>query len=343
MLSYEAERATAVEAARLAGGLCMAIRNEMLAAPRAMEKQGREPVTIADYGAQALVLRAITRRFPGDATLAEERAAEFKRLAGPEAQKAVVRHVGAALGADVSLADVVVWLDAGRDAASDRVWLVDPIDGTQGFVRGDQFAVAVGLLVDGEPVVGALACPASPFEDDAEKRGAFLNGRTAEPFSPLGLVISAERGEGATVAAFSGGDARPARVSGREAGADVRTLESVEKAHHDHAFSAAVMERADVRGEVVRIDSQAKYAAVADGRAEVYIRHSQGGRVERAWDHAAGALIVEEAGGRVTDLDGKPLDFTHGATLAANRGVLATNGLVHDRLLAAIRAVEGRA
>jgi 3'(2'), 5'-bisphosphate nucleotidase len=323
MSSYEAERAAAVEAARLAGGLCMAIRNEMLAAPRAMEKQGHEPVTIADYGAQALVLRAITRQFPGDATLAEERAAEFKRLAGPEAQKAVLRHVGAALGDDVSLADIVAWLDAGHGAESDRVWLVDPIDGTKGFVRGDQFAVAVGLLVGGEPVAGALACPAFPFGEEK-----------------LGLVISAERGAGATVESFAGGDARPAHVSEREVGEDVRTLESVERAHHDHDFSAAVMELADVRGEPVRIDSQAKYAAVADGRAEVYIRHSQGGRAERVWDHAAGALVVEEAGGRVTDLDGKLLDFTHGATLVENRGILATNGLVHDRLLAAIRAVE---
>jgi 3'(2'), 5'-bisphosphate nucleotidase len=325
MSSYEAERAAAVEAARLAGGLCMAIRNEMLAAPRAMEKQGHEPVTIADYGAQALVLRAIMRQFPDDATLAEERAAEFKRLAGPEAQKAVLRHVGAALGEDVSLADIVAWLDAGRGAESGRVWLVDPIDGTQGFVRGDQFAVAVGLVVDGVPVAGALACPASPFGNEE-----------------LGLVISAERGEGATVASFAGGDARPAHVSGREAGEDVRVLESVERAHHDHDFSAAVMELANVRGEPVRIDSQAKYAAVADGRAEVYIRHSQGGRTERVWDHAAGMIVVEEAGGRVTDLDGKPLDFTHGATLVENRGILATNGLVHDRLLAAIRAVEGQ-
>ncbi len=69
-------------------------------------------------------------------------------------------------------------------------------------------------------------------------------------------------------------------------------------------------------GEIVRIDSQAKYVVVADGRAEIYIRHS--GNVdyrEKVWDHAAGYLIVQEAGGRVTDLDGLPLDFSHGLRL----------------------------
>jgi 3'(2'), 5'-bisphosphate nucleotidase len=60
---------------------------------------------------------------------------------------------------------------------------------------------------------------------------------------------------------------------------------------------------------------------------------------EKIWDQAAGSLIVEEAGGWVTDLDGKPLDFTAGRTLADNRGILATNGHLHPAALEALRAI----
>jgi 3'(2'), 5'-bisphosphate nucleotidase len=61
---------------------------------------------------------------------------------------------------------------------------------------------------------------------------------------------------------------------------------------------------------------------------------------ERIWDQAAGMIIVTEAGGRVTDLDGQPLDFSCGRTLAKNRGILATNGLLHVTILEALRVIR---
>jgi len=75
--------------------------------------------------------------------------------------------------------------------------------------------------------------------------------------------------------------------------------------------------------------------------AEVYVRpRNKVEWRERMWDHAAGAAIVTEAGGRVTDLDGEPLDFTAGPTLQRNRGVLATNGAVHDLALEALASAD---
>ncbi len=80
----------------------------------------------------------------------------------------------------------------------------------------------------------------------------------------------------------------------------------------------------------------------ASGMAEVYLRPVSAGRYrEKTWDHAAGVAIVEEAGGRVSDLDGRPLDFSTGPRLEGNRGVVASNGWVHDRVLEAIAATEG--
>lgn len=327
MTTYDLERKTAVEAARLAGRLCMAIREEMLKDRSFMEKAGREPVTIADYGAQAIVLHHVSEQFPDDGTLAEERADDFLRLTDDDAKASVVRHVSRVLGMDLTLEDITRWLDFGRGREASRVWVVDPIDGTKGFLRGDQFAVAVSLVVDGVPVVGALGCPMMPYGS---------NGAT----NPRGTIVSAVKGQGATAEPADGGPVRPAHVSEWSDALEARVVESVEVGHTSHGFSAQVLDTAGIGGQPVRIDSQAKYMAVADGRAEIYIRRSKGGYNERVWDHAAGAVIVEEAGGRVTDLYGQPLDFSIGSHLEKNRGILATNGPLHDVLLEAIEKVR---
>ena len=61
--------------------------------------------------------------------------------------------------------------------------------------------------------------------------------------------------------------------------------------------------------------------------------------VEKIWDHAGGVLVVEEAGGTVTDIDGQPLEFTHGRGLERNRGVVVTNGRLHQQVLRAVAGV----
>jgi adhesin HecA-like repeat protein len=90
----------------------------------------------------------------------------------------------------------------------------------------------------------------------------------------------------------------------------------------------------------LRMDSQAKYGILARGEGTVYLRlPTKKSYVEKIWDHAAGAIIVEEAGGRVTDLYGKPLDFSRGRTLDNNQGIVATNGKLHQRMLQAVKSV----
>jgi 3'(2'), 5'-bisphosphate nucleotidase len=91
------------------------------------------------------------------------------------------------------------------------------------------------------------------------------------------------------------------------------------------------------------MDSQVKYALLAAGEGEIYLRLLSSDRLdykEKIWDQAAGSIIVEEAGGTVTDLDGRPLDFSRGRSLSGNRGICATNGILHDRVLEALRMVK---
>jgi 3'(2'), 5'-bisphosphate nucleotidase len=98
-----------------------------------------------------------------------------------------------------------------------------------------------------------------------------------------------------------------------------------------------------VRAAPVGLDSQAKYAVLAGGHGDVLLRLLSPKKPdyrECIWDQAAGSLIVEEAGGRVTDLDGRPLDFSRGTRLEANRGLCATNGALHEAMLSALAAMS---
>jgi 3'(2'), 5'-bisphosphate nucleotidase len=126
--------------------------------------------------------------------------------------------------------------------------------------------------------------------------------------------------------------------------ADAVLLESVESGHTAHDLSSVVMAKLGVAAETqkarnVRMDSQTKYGRLAEGAGNVYLRLPRPGKIyqECIWDHAAGVIIVEEAGGCVTDVHGKPLDFSLGRKLVANTGVVATNGQLHASVLAALK------
>jgi 3'(2'), 5'-bisphosphate nucleotidase len=112
----------------------------------------------------------------------------------------------------------------------------------------------------------------------------------------------------------------------------------VEEAHSNLQRTEEVMERVGPARAPARLDSQAKYAVVARGQADVYLRiPTKKGYGEWIWDHAAGALIAAEAGCAVTDLDGKALDFGQGRRLTANRGIVVGPPDVHGRIVGAVR------
>jgi 3'(2'), 5'-bisphosphate nucleotidase len=97
-----------------------------------------------------------------------------------------------------------------------------------------------------------------------------------------------------------------------------------------------------VQAAPLSMDSQAKYAVLAAGQGDLYLRLLSPDKPdyrEKIWDQAAGSLIIEEAGGQVTDLFGSPLDFTAGRSLANNRGILASNRALHPAALTALNQV----
>jgi 3'(2'), 5'-bisphosphate nucleotidase len=324
-VSRDLEIEIARSAAREAALLCEDVRRELVSP--ALTKEDKSPVTVADFGAQALICRTLADRFPKDPVVGEE---DAHALRGGEAaaRDAVARFV--ARHASGASADVVLdWIDHGNGAVSRRYWTLDPIDGTKGFLRNDQYAVALALVEEGDVKVAVLACPNLPLDP-------------ARPDGPRGALFSAVRGRGATIEPLEGGPSRTIRVADGGDPASWKLVESVESGHGHHSLQEQVALRVGVRGSSVRMDSQAKYGAVARGEAALYLRLPSPKTPdyrENIWDHAAGVLVVEEAGGRVTDIRGQALDFARGAKMVDNRGVVVSNGPIHDRVLAELAAI----
>jgi len=323
---YESERDTAVEIVAEVCKLTRRVQEGIVAAGDAVTKPDRSPVTLADLAAQVVVSSRLAHSFPGDALLAEEDSAA---LADSTEMSAHVfdqarRHI-----ASLQAEDLAGALDRGdyRGGGTGRYWVLDPIDGTKGFLRGDQYAIALALVVDGSVTVGVLGCPNLP---------------DAPPGTGTGGLFSAVRSGGA-VSHELGGDLRSAiHVDGVSDPARAVVCESVEAAHASHSVQAGIAHRLGITAPPYRIDSQCKYAVVARGEAEIYLRLPRDASYrEKVWDHAAGSLIIEEAGGRVSDLDGRPLDFSQGRLLGTHRGIVATNGTLHEQVLAACRAELG--
>lgn len=291
-----------------------------------LEKRDRSPVTVADFGSQALVCRALNEAFPSDHVVAEEASAALKEP-GAEPLLARVVDVVSEWHPGVDAATVCDWIDlGGADASADRFWTLDPIDGTKGFLRREQYAVALALIEGGVVKVAVLGCPNLPVAPGDAKAGT---------------LVAAVKGEGTRSIALSG-DVGPLTVTtSRESDPRrARFCESVESGHTDHGESASIAAALGIVQPSVRLDSQAKYAVVARGEADIYMRlPTKPGYVEKIWDHAAGSLVVTEAGGRVSDIHGAALDFSRGRGLAVNSGVIATNGVLHDRVIDAIAAV----
>lgn len=119
-----------------------------------------------------------------------------------------------------------------------------------------------------------------------------------------------------------------------------RFTESIESAHGNHEQQDRIRRKLGINQPSIRVDSQVKYGLVASGQAALYLRLPNSSRKdyrENIWDHAPGAIIVEEAGGRVTDAHGKPLNYFQSEKMNENIGVVVSNGSIHQQVLELLR------
>lgn len=333
----------ALEAVRQAALLVKTVQEEMVST--ALTKDDRSPVTVADYASQALVASLLEQAYPDDPLVAEEDAAELRLYLEriPSVGSGVLGQVTGFVQRFSPTADaqrVCDWIDRGASSALQRFWTLDPIDGTKGFLRGDHYAVALALVVHSQVEIGALGCPNLVIKgksDPAERRSyTDLRGP--------GSLVLAVRNQGCWATSLAQpGEFERLRVSQVSRAAEVRLLRSFESGHTNvdqiEEFSLAL----GIRAEAVRMDSQAKYAVLAAGDGDLLLRLLSPAKPnyrEKIWDQAAGSLVVQEAGGMITDLDGKALDFSAGRSLANNRGILASNAVLHQAALQALREIN---
>ena len=311
----------ALRAVRQASEICAAVQKQLVAED-SLTKKDRSPVTVADFASQAVVCRALHEAFPHIPIVAEEDANSLRETENRELLKKIQSFLP-----DWSETEILQSIDLGNGEPGNLFWTLDPIDGTKGFLRKDQYAVALALLKDGQPILGVLGCPNLPFS----------------PEDKSGTLMYASQGAGSFALSLSGDE--PIRVHVSQNGPDgiVRFLESVEAGHSNHSLQGQLMAHFGERAQSVRYDSQVKYAVLAQGLADVYLRlpnPSQPDYREKIWDHAAGYAIVKEAGGQATDMFGKPLEFFHGKKLINNRGVVVTNGKLHDTIIALLNGKQ---
>ncbi len=347
-MSYRKELKVAELAVQRATLLTQRVFHEK--AKGTLSKDDKSPVTIGDFGAQALIIHAIRRNFPTDEIVGEEEASslrEDKDLLSRVWElvnttklrdEASEEQLGGSMKTEWEMLQAI---DAGQSAGGrhGRIWALDPIDGTKGFLRGGQYAVCLALIEDGHVKVGVLGCPNLPVDNSAPL-SADVGDESCEG---RGVLFAAVLGSGAVSRPLSRGALQDSQSIHMKEVTDIAQAtfcESVEAGHSSHSDQAMIAKKLGIVKESVRMDSQAKYGSIARGAGDLYLRLPvRADYQEKIWDHAAGDLIVREAGGQVTDMEGRRLDFSQGRTLKENTGVVAAPKKVHEEVLDAVRSV----
>ena len=269
MLNEELQ--TAMNLARSAGALIMEFYRTGVAIE---EKIGAddyiEPVTIADRTASELIVEGLEKAFPGDGILSEEAADTKERL------------------------------------FKERVWMIDPMDGTLGFInRSDDFAVQIGLAQNGKPVLGVVY---QPVEDILYFASA---GNGAFRMEPKGEIL---------------------RLSVSEK-TDFSKINLAVSYNHRSPKMRLVKERLGIKKETRRGSVGIKVGLVATRRCDLYIHLSNR---TKYWDTCAPQIILEEAGGRFTDIFGGEYRYDL-SDVQNHNGLVASNGVCHDAVLKGLR------
>lgn len=315
--AFQKEKAAAIEAVIQASDLARKMQGR-LAALDVVNKEDLSPVTITDFSVQALVHLHLKKEFPNDEFVSEEDALLLTSPQHKTIKEKVVEQI-AYLYPEIREKEILEAIGEGGET-NGRYWVLDPIDGTRGFIRQEQYCIALALIENHEVVLGVLGCPRFPL-----------------PGYKKGALFAAVKGEGCLRMPYETLEPYKIEVTPLTTPEEMIYCEPhVTSRTHSHSRAFEIAKKLKAHPRPFRLDSQVKYAHVANGDASIYLRiPTYGAYVEKIWDHAAGMLIVEEAGGKVTDVHGKKLDFSHGKTLCANEGIIATNGFLHEQVLKA--------
>ncbi|GAB2259618.1 hypothetical protein Droror1_Dr00010473 [Drosera rotundifolia] len=356
---YRREVEVAANVVRRACKLCVEVRRKLVADDGGIvEKSDRTPVTVADFGVQGLVSLELSKWFPSIPLVAEE---DSTFLRSNNLVKPVVNAVNdhsELEGGAFTDTDVLGAIDRGGQsllafgAKPATYWVLDPIDGTRGFVIGGEvlYVVGLALIVEGKIVLGAMGCPNWPELSDTRTT---TNAQQCEiGQSQTGILMVAHIGCGT----WRTGLSIPLDDKTTSGSywtrcfvdqccfvhlasfciSDSQTWDSLPLSHSFHATTdAGNIEEKQVLLLPTCCGSLCKYLMVASGRASVFILRARA--IIKAWDHAVGVICVHEAGGQASDWKGRLLDFAADESdrrvIFPSGGVLVTNGNLQDQIL----------
>jgi 3'(2'), 5'-bisphosphate nucleotidase len=231
-----------------------------------------EPVTIADKTASKIIVEGIEKAFPSDAVLSEE-----------ESDNAEDRLFGK------------------------RVWIIDPIDGTWGFIKKDgDFGVQIGLTENGEVILGVVYLPVS------------------------GKMFYAAKTQGTFLIEKSDDEPKRLQVSDK---IDFTEMNLASSRNHRSPRMYRIIEEFGFRTEIQRGSVGLKVGLIAEQICDLYVHLSAR---TKFWDTCAPQIILEEAGGRMTDIFGVPLRYDL-RDVQNHNGILASNGAAHEKAVIALR------
>lgn len=268
---YEREVEEAKRAAEAASRRILEIyAGDFVAEEKLGVDQFYEPVTEADLAASRIIVEQLSREFPEDAILSEEENDDVERR-----------------------------------LSKDRVWFIDPIDGTSGFVKRDgDFAVQIGLAIGGKPVVGVVLLP---FH---------------------GVTYFASKGSGA----YRQSEGESVRLETSNT-SDFKEMQMAVSRNHRSPKINAILQDFGVKGEMQRGSVGLKIGLIAERTCDLYIHISNR---TKHWDTCGPQTILEEAGGKLTDLFGDEIRYDT-ADVQNHGGIVATNGAVHDVTIERLR------
>jgi len=302
MSLHEFELKTAVALARNATQITEWFKKKGF---KSFNKDDKTPVTLADYASQTYIISELRDLFPDDRIIAEEGNLQFINAKAENLIRKCLNDLN--LGDIKSIKDSISY----RGVSSERQWTIDPIDGTMGYKKGLSYAVGIGFMIKSVPTICTIAVP--------NYKGKNL------------AIFSAEKGQGAKVS-YTKNSSTSISVSRKSNYEDFILCHSL---HYDKPWVINFARKIGIT-KYVQIDSMAKFCMVADGSADIYIKPLNNYPTS-SWDFLPGDLLVREAGGHVSDLNGEPLKFIEEKCLWTLPGIIGSNGVLKNSLIALVK------
>ncbi|KAK9681778.1 hypothetical protein RND81_10G027200 [Saponaria officinalis] len=362
---YYKELEAAVNVVHKACRICVDVQKSLFSDDRrVLEKNDNTPVTIADFSVQALISLELGKLFPSIPLVAEEDSAFLRSNNLADAVVNVLNDNSSFSYNQLTNDEVLLAIDRGGnnavafDEKPATYWVLDPIDGTRGFLKGGNamYVVGLALIVEGEIVLGVMGCP--NWQESFNDRSA---SDIQETESESGIIMAAHAGCGTWKMKLSGLIDGLMGTNSSWVKCFVNECSTV----HEACFCIPESQTWDSLpvsksfretsgpnnvegGKIVLLPtccgSLCKYLTVASGRASIFILRSRTRTIIKAWDHAVGMICVHEAGGKVTDWNGNQIDLA--ADAVARRvifppgGMLVTNGALHGQILELISSIS---